>query len=124
MGLTERKLWARTIVGFELGGGGAGGLAGLAGPGQFIVMLTTLGDLGGGDGFLDGGAPRPVIPGPAGGTGLVAVGFDSSGGGFGARLCLPKFNVGGFVGMLGGFRLMPTLSVESFYKSMEKKKKS
>lgn len=107
-------------MGFVLGGGGAGGLAGLAG--QFIVILTTLGDLGGGDGFLDGGAPpRPVIAGPAGGTGLVAVGFDSSGGGFGARLCLPKFNVGGFVGMLGGFRLMPALSVESFYDWMDGK---
>lgn len=100
------------MVGFELGGGGAGGLVGLTG--QFIDMLTTLGDLGGGDGFLVGGTPPlEAMLGPDGGTGLV--GFESNGGGLGARLCLPKLRVGGLVGMLGGLRFTLTLSVESFY---------
>lgn len=80
--------------------------------GQFRLILTTLGDLGGGDGLLAGADPfpRPATD-AAGGTGLV--GLVSSGGGLGAKLGLPKFRVGGFVGMLGGFRLMDALSVES-----------
>ncbi len=105
--MTDRRLCALAIVGLELGGGGGGGLVALVG--QFMLILTTLGDFGGGDGLFDGAADPPR---PAGGTGLV--GFDSSGGGFGARLGLPKFKVGGFVGILGGFRLMAALSVESF----------
>lgn len=105
-GLAERRLCARTTVGLELGGGGGGGLVGLTG--QFRLILAMLGDLGGGDGRLDGVTPpRPV----AGGTGLV--GFDSAGGGLGAKLGLPKFNVGGFVGIVGGFRLTDELSVAS-----------
>lgn len=107
LGLTERRLCARAMVGLELGGGGGGGLVGFI-DGQFIDMLTMLGDFGGGDGFLPG-AVRPAIA--AGGTGLV--GLVSSGGGLGATFCLPKFNAGGFFGMSGGFRAT-ALSVESF----------
>lgn len=73
-----------------------------------MLILAMLGDLGGGEGLLVGADPRA----PDGGTGLV--GFDSTGGGFGAKLGLPKFKVGGLVGTLGGFRLLyDTLSVES-----------
>lgn len=106
-GLAVRRLCARTTVGFELGGGGGGGLVGLTG--QFMLILAMLGDFGGGEGRLDGVTPpaRPV----ASGTGLV--GFDSAGGGFGAKFGFPKFKVGGLVGILGGFRLKETLSVES-----------
>lgn len=107
-GLTDRRLCARTTVGFALGGGGGGGLVGLTG--QFMLILAMLGDLGGGEGLL-AGADDPATRPPAGGTGLV--GFDSTGGGFGAKLGLPKFKVGGLVGTLGGFRACDTLSVES-----------
>ena len=96
------------MVGLELGGGGGGGLVGLTG--QFMLILTMLGDFGGGDGLFAG--TDPPAPRPAGCSGLV--GCESTGGGFGARSGLPKFKVGGFVGMLGGLRLMAALSVESF----------
>lgn len=75
-----------------------------------MLILAMLGDLGGGEGLLVGADAPPTRP-PAGGTGLV--GFDSTGGGLGAKLGLPKFKVGGLVGTLGGFRLYETLSVES-----------
>ena len=85
--------------------------------GQFMLILAMLGDLGGGEGLLVEADVPPTRP-PAGGTGLV--GFDSIGGGFGAKFGLPKFNVGGLVGTLGGFRAYDTLSVESLF---ERKKK-
>ncbi len=91
--------------------------------GQFMLILAMLGDLGGGEGRLfEADVPLPARPLPAGGgTGLV--GFDSIEGGFGAKLGLPKFKVGGLVGTLGGFRAYDTLSVESLFKIKKRKGK-
>lgn len=96
------------MFGFELGGGGGGGLVGF--DGQFIDMLTILGDLGGGEGFLP--TVATAIRGPAG---MGLVGLVSSGGGLGATFCLPKFNAGGLAGIVGAFLTTDPLSVESFF---------
>lgn len=107
-GLTERKLCARVMfVGFDPAGGGGGG-DGLAtempgADGQLRPRLTTLGDLGGGDGrfpltvlWPDVDDKDDVDGGPDGGVGLI--GLWSGTGGLGAKLGLPKFNGVGLPG--------------------------